>query len=60
MLGNYPDNMLEATRKLAREHRVATDKGENPAADKMQINDDCLLSSFSLFSLSRQHLLRAL
>lgn len=33
-LGNYPDLALSAARKLAAEHRVAVDKGEDPAAQK--------------------------
>lgn len=33
-LGNYPDLALSAARKLAAEHRVAIDKGEDPAAEK--------------------------
>lgn len=33
-LGNYPDLALSAARKLAAEHRVSVDKGEDPAAQK--------------------------
>jgi len=33
-LGNYPDLSLSAARKLAAEHRVAVDKGQDPAAEK--------------------------
>ena len=33
-LGNYPDVTLSAARKLAAEHRVAVDKGQDPAAKK--------------------------
>ncbi|WP_305821413.1 tyrosine-type recombinase/integrase [Massilia brevitalea] len=33
-LGNYPDVTLSAARKLAAEHRVAVDKGQDPAAEK--------------------------
>lgn len=33
-LGNYPDISLSAARKLASEHRVSVDKGEDPAAKK--------------------------
>lgn len=33
-LGNYPDLTLASARKLARSHRVAIDKGEDPAAQK--------------------------
>lgn len=33
-LGNYPDLTLGAARKLAAEHRVSVDKGEDPAAQK--------------------------
>lgn len=35
-LGNYPDLSLSAARKLAAEHRVAVDKGQDPAAQKRQ------------------------
>jgi len=33
-LGNYPDLSLSAARKLASEHRVSVDKGQDPAAQK--------------------------
>lgn len=33
-LGNYPDITLGAARKLASEHRVSVDKGQDPAAQK--------------------------
>lgn len=33
-LGNYPDLSLSAARKLAAEHRVAVDKGQDPVAEK--------------------------
>jgi len=33
-LGNYPDLTLAAARKLAAEHRVAVDKGQDPVAEK--------------------------
>jgi integrase len=33
-LGNYPDLSLAAARKLASEHRVSVDKGQDPAAQK--------------------------
>lgn len=33
-LGNYPDISLAAARKLASEHRVSVDKGQDPAAQK--------------------------
>lgn len=33
-LGNYPDISLSAARKLAAEHRVAVDKGQDPVAEK--------------------------
>jgi integrase len=33
-IGNYPDITLGAARKLASEHRVAVDKGQDPAAQK--------------------------
>lgn len=33
-LGNYPDISLSAARKLASEHRVSVDKGQDPAAQK--------------------------
>lgn len=33
-LGNYPDITLSAARKLASEHRVSVDKGQDPAAEK--------------------------
>lgn len=33
-IGNYPDISLAAARKLAAEHRVSVDKGQDPAAQK--------------------------
>jgi integrase len=33
-IGNYPDISLAAARKMASEHRVAVDKGQDPAAEK--------------------------
>ena len=33
-IGNYPDISLSAARKIASEHRVAIDKGNDPAAQK--------------------------
>jgi integrase len=33
-IGNYPDISLAAARKLASEHRVSVDKGQDPAAQK--------------------------
>jgi integrase len=33
-LGNYPDISLSAARKMAGEHRVSVDKGQDPAAQK--------------------------
>lgn len=33
-IGNYPDISLSAARKLASEHRVSVDKGQDPAAEK--------------------------
>jgi integrase len=33
-LGNYPDISLSAARKMASEHRVSVDKGQDPAAQK--------------------------
>jgi len=35
-LGNYPDLSLSSARKLAAEHRVEVDKGNDPAAQKRQ------------------------
>jgi integrase len=33
-IGNYPDITLSAARKLASEHRVSVDRGQDPAAQK--------------------------
>lgn len=33
-IGNYPDISLSAARKIASEHRVSVDKGQDPAAQK--------------------------
>jgi hypothetical protein len=33
-IGNYPDITLSAGRKIASEHRVSVDKGQDPAAQK--------------------------
>ena len=58
-LGNYPDLSLAAARKLAAEHRVAIDKGEDPAAAK-RAERLALRGAWTVRELAKDYVAKAL